>query len=158
MYHILRTIANDTQPTQNRNTTTDSQEPCRGSVRLRGGHVTRIPDVPFLAPAHVYAIPAHIPAIPIVANKDSKTPTEYKTCINYRMPTMKFLKLPSGKRIQAIIKLSAITDVALCVCILASLRFISTHPNQDCLHRQGLRYILHIQQLRFLFGRSLCHI
>ena len=121
MYHIFQTIATDTQPTQNRNPTTDSQEPCRGSVRLRGGRITRIPNIPFLAPAHTYAIPAHIPAIPIVANKDSRTPTEYKTCINYRMPTMKFLKLSTEARIEAIIKLAAITAVAMHICILASL-------------------------------------
>ena len=121
MYHIFQTIATDTQPTQNRNTTTDSQEPRRGSVRLRGGRTTRIPDIPFLAPAHVYTIPAHIPAIPIVANKDSKTPTEYKTCINYRMPTMKFLKLIAVATIEATIKLAAITAVAMHICTLASL-------------------------------------
>ena len=90
-------------------------------MRLRGGRITRIPNIPFLAPAHTYAIPARIPAIPIVANKDSKTPTEYKTCINYRMPTMKFLKLIAVATIEATIKLPAITDVALCICILASL-------------------------------------
>ena len=90
-------------------------------MRLRGGHVTRIPDVPFLAPAHVYILPAPIPAIPIVANKDSKTPTEYKTCINYRMPTMKFLKLIAVATTVATIKLAAITAVAMHICILASL-------------------------------------
>ena len=121
MYHILRTIANDTQPTQNRNTTTASQEPRRGSVRLRGGRITRIPNILFLAPAHAYAIPAHIPATPIVANKDSKTPTEYKTCINYRMPTMKFLKLIAVATTEATIKLAATTAVAMHICILASL-------------------------------------
>ena len=90
-------------------------------MRLRGGRITRIPNIPFLAPAHTYAIPARIPAIPIVANKDSKTPTEYKTCINYRMPTMKFLKLIAVATIEATIKLIGITDVALCICILANL-------------------------------------
>jgi len=48
-------------------------------VRLRGGHITHIPSLPFLAPAHVYTLPALIPTIPIVANVGSKTPKQAKT-------------------------------------------------------------------------------
>jgi len=135
----MRNTANDRQPVENRNPTTDSQEPCRGSVRLRGGRITRIPDIPFLTPAHAYAIPAHIPAIPIVANKDSKTPDQAKTELKRLISDHReiqnlhklsythyeILKLATKARgeatIKLFIKIAAITDVALCICILAGL-------------------------------------